>query len=99
MGAYLSEPITDKESTDESNDFLTCGASSMQGWRMSQEVSKRSVFSACQIVIGVKDDESTTTTTPLQTALTATSFFIRAQRRILWNVLVRARARIRFDRV
>lgn len=40
MGAYLSEPITEKESTDESNDFLTCGASSMQGWRMSQEVRK-----------------------------------------------------------
>lgn len=38
MGAYLSEPITEKHSTDEGNEFLSCGASSMQGWRMSQEV-------------------------------------------------------------
>lgn len=38
MGAYLSVPITEKLSTDETNEFLACGASSMQGWRMSQEV-------------------------------------------------------------
>lgn len=38
MGAYLSEPKTDKVSTDESNDILTVGASSMQGWRNNQEV-------------------------------------------------------------
>ncbi|RZC32041.1 protein phosphatase 2C 21 [Asbolus verrucosus] len=37
MGSYLSEPVTEKESTDESNDKLICGASSMQGWRVSQE--------------------------------------------------------------
>ncbi|XP_017050143.1 probable protein phosphatase CG10417 isoform X2 [Drosophila ficusphila] len=37
MGAYLSHPKTDKASTDEFNDFLTVGASSMQGWRNSQE--------------------------------------------------------------
>ncbi|XP_058055913.1 probable protein phosphatase CG10417 isoform X2 [Anopheles bellator] len=37
MGAYLSEPVTTKESSDESNDFLVSGASSMQGWRISQE--------------------------------------------------------------
>lgn len=39
MGAYLTAPLTDKESTDEINEYLSCGASQMQGWRMSQEVS------------------------------------------------------------
>lgn len=39
MGAYLSQPITDKFSSDESNDIIICGASSMQGWRKTQEVS------------------------------------------------------------
>uniref|UniRef100_A0A6P7GGT6 protein-serine/threonine phosphatase n=1 Tax=Diabrotica virgifera virgifera TaxID=50390 RepID=A0A6P7GGT6_DIAVI len=37
MGSYLSEPVTNKVSTDESNDKLSCGASSMQGWRVTQE--------------------------------------------------------------
>lgn len=37
MGAYLSEPLTTKDSTEESNDLLACGSSSMQGWRISQE--------------------------------------------------------------
>lgn len=37
MGSYLSEPITEKVSSDESNDKLKCGASSMQGWRVEQE--------------------------------------------------------------
>lgn len=37
MGAYLTTPLTDKESTDEANELLSCGASQMQGWRMSQE--------------------------------------------------------------
>lgn len=41
MGAYLSAPLTDKESTDEANKYLSCGASQMQGWRMSQEVSTK----------------------------------------------------------
>ena len=39
MGAYLSAPITDKVSSDESNEYLACGSSSMQGWRMTQEVN------------------------------------------------------------
>lgn len=39
MGAYLSAPHTHKESTDEANEYLSCGASQMQGWRVSQEVS------------------------------------------------------------
>ena len=38
MGAYLSEPITDKVSTDEVGKRVICGASSMQGWRVTQEV-------------------------------------------------------------
>ena len=39
MGAYLSEPIREKDSIDESLDQLTYGASCMQGWRVSQEVA------------------------------------------------------------
>ncbi|XP_077284941.1 putative protein phosphatase CG10417 isoform X2 [Arctopsyche grandis] len=37
MGAYLSEPRTDKESTNEDDHQLRCAASSMQGWRVKQE--------------------------------------------------------------
>ncbi|XP_040160775.1 protein phosphatase 1G [Anopheles arabiensis] len=37
MGAYLSEPLTTKDSSDESNEYLASGSSSMQGWRISQE--------------------------------------------------------------
>lgn len=37
MGAYLSEPLTTKNSADESNNLLASGSSSMQGWRISQE--------------------------------------------------------------
>jgi len=43
MGAYLSQPITEKHSSDVRDSRLKCGASSMQGWRVSQEVSR--VFS------------------------------------------------------
>jgi len=39
MGAYLSEPITKKESSNETGKNVAYGASSMQGWRISQEVS------------------------------------------------------------
>uniref|UniRef100_T1JKV7 protein-serine/threonine phosphatase n=1 Tax=Strigamia maritima TaxID=126957 RepID=T1JKV7_STRMM len=39
MGAYLSEPVTEKMSVDERNDRVDVGASSMQGWRVSQEDS------------------------------------------------------------
>lgn len=38
MGSYLSQPVTDKISVDELNDKLRYGASSMQGWRITQEV-------------------------------------------------------------
>lgn len=37
MGAYLTAPITDKESSDGTCDRLSYGASSMQGWRRTQE--------------------------------------------------------------
>lgn len=37
MGAYLSEPITKKVSSDEVGKNVAFGASSMQGWRISQE--------------------------------------------------------------
>ena len=39
MGAYLSSPICDKDTIEGSNGRLAYAASSMQGWRMSQEVS------------------------------------------------------------
>lgn len=38
MGSYLSAPVTDKESFDESCKEFNYGASSMQGWRTEQEV-------------------------------------------------------------
>uniref|UniRef100_A0A1B0AMH1 protein-serine/threonine phosphatase n=1 Tax=Glossina palpalis gambiensis TaxID=67801 RepID=A0A1B0AMH1_9MUSC len=44
MGAYLSQPKTEKESTDESNDYLMVGACSMQGWRNSQEDAHNSIL-------------------------------------------------------
>lgn len=44
MGGYLSEPIKDKESSDFDGDRLICGASSMQGWRATQEVSPLFLF-------------------------------------------------------
>lgn len=40
MGSYLSEPVTEKVSSDDNNDKLICGASSMQGWRLTQEVTE-----------------------------------------------------------
>ncbi|XP_017865497.1 PREDICTED: probable protein phosphatase CG10417 [Drosophila arizonae] len=44
MGAYLSHPKTDKASTDEFNEMLVVGASSMQGWRNSQEDAHNSIL-------------------------------------------------------
>ena len=38
MGAYLSEPVLEKHSEDGDSQFLSFGSSSMQGWRVSQEV-------------------------------------------------------------
>lgn len=44
MGAYLSEPITEKCSTDESGPRVSYGASSMQGWRMTQEDAHNTIL-------------------------------------------------------
>jgi len=38
MGTYLDNPITEKVSEDMEDDTLVCGVSSMQGWRIRQEV-------------------------------------------------------------
>ena len=38
MGAYLSQPVTKKESCDKASGKLSYGASEMQGWRVSMEV-------------------------------------------------------------
>ena len=40
MGAYLSEPLTEKHSEDQEDHRFLAGSSSMQGWRVSQEVSR-----------------------------------------------------------
>ena len=40
MGAYLSQPVTTKETSTEENDNFWVASTSMQGWRVSQEVSK-----------------------------------------------------------
>lgn len=45
MGAYLSEPLTTKDSSNESNEYLRCGSSSMQGWRISQEDAHNCILS------------------------------------------------------
>lgn len=37
MGAYLSSPVTEKESHTDSNDRFHYGVSAMQGWRTSME--------------------------------------------------------------
>ncbi|XP_068219913.1 protein phosphatase 1G [Palaemon carinicauda] len=44
MGAYLSVPVTDKISNDEEGKNVAYGASSMQGWRVSQEDAHNSII-------------------------------------------------------
>jgi len=44
MGAYLSEPILDKHSSDEISACLSYGASSMQGWRVNQEDAHNAII-------------------------------------------------------
>ncbi|CAF2241359.1 unnamed protein product [Rotaria magnacalcarata] len=44
MGAYLSSPICDKDTIASSNDRLAYAASSMQGWRMSQEDAHNAIL-------------------------------------------------------
>ncbi|XP_037084766.1 probable protein phosphatase 2C 21 [Pollicipes pollicipes] len=43
MGAYLSQPVTKKVSSNGQNDYLSYGESSMQGWRVSQEDAHNSL--------------------------------------------------------
>lgn len=38
MKTYRDLPVLDKVSEDKENDWVICGAASMQGWRMRQEV-------------------------------------------------------------
>ena len=38
MGAYLSQPITDKESSDGEDKRFKYGTTAMQGWRTNMEV-------------------------------------------------------------
>lgn len=42
--SFLSRPVEEKFSEDDSNGKMCYGASSMQGWRMRQEVIKSNVF-------------------------------------------------------
>ncbi|KAJ8725715.1 hypothetical protein PYW08_003898 [Mythimna loreyi] len=44
MGAYLSEPVTEKVSSDEANARVECGSSSMQGWRVNQEDAHNTIL-------------------------------------------------------
>jgi len=44
MGAYLSEPITNKETQLEENEELRVASSSMQGWRVSQEDAHNAII-------------------------------------------------------
>ncbi|CAF2635824.1 unnamed protein product [Rotaria sp. Silwood2] len=44
MGAYLSSPICDKDTIEGSNNNLLFSASSMQGWRMSQEDAHNAIL-------------------------------------------------------
>ncbi|CAF3847097.1 unnamed protein product [Adineta steineri] len=44
MGAYLSSPICDKDTIEGSNGDLAFAASSMQGWRMSQEDAHNAIL-------------------------------------------------------
>ncbi|CAF3347320.1 unnamed protein product [Rotaria sp. Silwood1] len=44
MGAYLSSPICDKDTIEGSNNHLAFAASSMQGWRMSQEDAHNAIL-------------------------------------------------------
>ena len=53
MGAYLSSPVCDKETIEGSNDRLAFAASSMQGWRMSQEVISMTFYFFIRIILSI----------------------------------------------
>ena len=40
MGAYLSKPVTEKETESGSGSGMKWAATSMQGWRVNQEVGR-----------------------------------------------------------
>jgi len=63
MGTYLSKPITDKESEDSANGWLSCGSSSMQGWRESQEVN---LWDFSTVVSGIPRLAARTPSVPIQ---------------------------------
>jgi len=44
MGAYLSQPITDKESTDGEDAKFKYGTTAMQGWRTNMEDAHSTVL-------------------------------------------------------
>jgi protein phosphatase 1G len=44
MGAYLSEPNLNKESIDDTDEKISFGASSMQGWRLDQEDAHNAII-------------------------------------------------------
>ena len=44
MGAYLSSPVCEKDTIEDSNNQLAFAASSMQGWRMSQEDAHNAIL-------------------------------------------------------
>ena len=44
MGAYLSQPVKEKESSDGGNARVKFGTSAMQGWRTSMEVGGFCLF-------------------------------------------------------
>jgi len=41
MGAYLSQPVTTKDSSDGASDAYAYGTTAMQGWRTNMEVRRR----------------------------------------------------------
>lgn len=41
MGAYLSQPVTAKDSSDGASDAYAYGTTAMQGWRTNMEVRRR----------------------------------------------------------
>lgn len=45
MGAYLSQPVTEKETESGQDDRLQYAATSMQGWRVNQEDAHNCILS------------------------------------------------------
>lgn len=45
MGAYMSEPVKEKDSESGGDARFSYGASSMQGWRISQEDAHNCILS------------------------------------------------------